>query len=183
MRQAAKGAGHAGGADPGRRNFLLAVGRLAMAAPTAAWTFTACSSDEPQTPKAEPRTPEAQKSEPRTPEAPKAEAQTPKAQPGASERRPPSPPAEPAAEQAPRREAGGGGEAPPAEPLVTEVAAAATLVQALQYVNESRKADQRCANCQLFTARSEERGSCQLFAQGQVAAGGWCASWAQRVTS
>jgi len=68
----------------------------------------------------------------------------------------------------------------PATRLVTEVPAMASLVEQLQYVNESPKPDQNCANCLFYTARMEDRGKCQLFAQGLVAAEGWCASWAAK---
>jgi len=44
--------------------------------------------------------------------------------------------------------------------LVTEVAAVASVVSALQYVNESAKPDQNCANCQPYTAGSWQRGKC-----------------------
>jgi hypothetical protein len=66
--------------------------------------------------------------------------------------------------------------------LVTEVTAIASLVSALQYVNESTKPDQKCANCQLYTAGPGQRGKCQLFAQGLVKETGWCASWVARVS-
>lgn len=66
--------------------------------------------------------------------------------------------------------------------LVTEVAAAASMVQALQYVNESPKADQQCANCQLYTAGAGGRGKCQLFAQGRVKETGWCVSWVAKMS-
>jgi len=68
----------------------------------------------------------------------------------------------------------------PATRLVTEVPAMASLVEQLQYVNESPKADQNCTNCLFYTARMEDRGKCQLFAQGLVTAEGWCASWAAK---
>ena len=55
------------------------------------------------------------------------------------------------------------------------------MVSALQYVNESAKADQRCDNCQLYTAGEGGKGKCQLFPVGLVASGGWCSSWAQKV--
>ncbi|MGI9590856.1 MAG: high-potential iron-sulfur protein, partial [Myxococcota bacterium] len=63
------------------------------------------------------------------------------------------------------------------------VAAAAAMVQALAYVNQSAKADQRCENCQLYTAGSGGKGKCQLFPQGLVASPGWCSSWAQKMAS
>lgn len=140
--------------DAGRRRFLVTAGWLTLAVPAAASTLVGCGSGE--------------------------QTAEPKPAGGAPEPAPPAtPPAEP---MAPAEPAQGGGAAPPsADALVTEVAAAAAMVQALQYVNESAKADQRCTNCQLFTAKGEDRGACQLFPQGLVASGGWCASWAKKV--
>ena len=66
--------------------------------------------------------------------------------------------------------------------LVTEVEANAPMVTALQYVNESAKADQNCGNCQLYTAGEGGVGKCQLFATGDVKEAGWCMSWAQKVS-
>ncbi len=66
--------------------------------------------------------------------------------------------------------------------LVTEVAAVASVVSALQYVNQSARPDQNCANCQLYTAGSGQRGKCPLFAQGLVTEAGWCVSWVARVS-
>jgi hypothetical protein len=67
-----------------------------------------------------------------------------------------------------------------AEKLVTEIPAMEPLVTSLTYTNESQKPDQRCNNCLLFTQTSDDRGKCQLFAQGVVAAQGWCMSWAAK---
>ena len=66
---------------------------------------------------------------------------------------------------------------------MTEVPAAAALVQAMQYVNPSPKPDQLCSNCQLYTAQSGKLGKCQLFPQGLVEDTAWCSSWAARVGS
>jgi hypothetical protein len=65
--------------------------------------------------------------------------------------------------------------------LVTEIPANATLVKTLQYVNVSTVPERNCLNCQLYTARSDDRGKCAVFAQGVVAAEGWCASWSPKV--
>ena len=65
--------------------------------------------------------------------------------------------------------------------LVTEVAAMQSTVQALQYTNETDKPDQRCDGCQFYTATRADRGSCQLFTQGLVTAGGWCSSWTKKI--
>jgi hypothetical protein len=61
--------------------------------------------------------------------------------------------------------------------LVTEVQAMQATVTSLQYVNASAKPDQHCSNCLFYTTRTADRGKCQLFTQGLVAATGWCASW------
>ena len=66
--------------------------------------------------------------------------------------------------------------------LVTELASAAAIVNVIQYVNQSPKPDQNCANCQLYTAVSGGRGKCQLFAKGLVAEMGWCASWVAKAS-
>ena len=90
-----------------------------------------------------------------------------------------SPPEPAPAPQPTRAPAPAPGGAPSADALVTELPAMAATVQALQYTNQSTKPDQRCANCQFYTpsAPDAQRGACQLFAQGRVAAAGWCASW------
>ena len=66
--------------------------------------------------------------------------------------------------------------------LVTDIAANAPMVAALQYVNESTIADKNCANCQLYTAGDGDNGKCQLFPNGLVKASGYCASWAPKVS-
>jgi hypothetical protein len=107
---------------------------------------------------------------------------------GSSTPQPPAPPAPPELPPAPIPEppvpeppaaGGGGGEGQ----LVTEVAASAALVSALQYVHESPNAEERCDNCQLYTAQGDGLGKCQLFATGGlVKEAGWCASWAAKVS-
>jgi len=67
--------------------------------------------------------------------------------------------------------------------LVTEVLAMQASVAALQYVHQSARPDQRCGTCLFFSAGSAERGTCKLFAQGLVEAGGWCTSWQARTPS
>jgi len=103
----------------------------------------------------------------------------PETEPSAAEPSPPAQPAEPSEPAGGGQAASGGGAG---GQLVTEVPAMAATVQALQYVNESQKPDQDCANCQFYTAQSAERGKCQLFPQGLVAAEGWCSSWTARQT-
>jgi hypothetical protein len=65
--------------------------------------------------------------------------------------------------------------------LVTDMPDQAHMVQALQYVNVSEKADQNCANCQFYTAGDGGTGKCQLIPIGLVAEGGWCASYVKKV--
>ena len=67
--------------------------------------------------------------------------------------------------------------------LVTEVEAMKPTVEALQYIHESAKPDQTCKNCQFYTLQGDgATGKCQLFPVGLVAAEGWCASWAKKLT-
>jgi len=67
--------------------------------------------------------------------------------------------------------------------LITDVPGNATMITALAYVNESAKAGQICSGCVLYTGPAEGRGKCALFQQGQVAAKGWCQSWAPKPKS
>ena len=67
------------------------------------------------------------------------------------------------------------------EALITEIEANTPMIQALQYVTTTAKPDQKCGNCQLYTAGAGGKGKCQLFQQGVVVEGGWCMSWAQKV--
>ncbi len=71
--------------------------------------------------------------------------------------------------------------APGAEALVTEIPSNATLVTTLGYVAASPNAEQRCGNCQLYTAGAGGRGKCALFQNGLVVETGWCRSWVQKV--
>jgi hypothetical protein len=49
---------------------------------------------------------------------------------------------------------------------------------ALQYTETSTNPEQNCANCVLYTADGDDKGACSLFPGKQVAAAGWCISWA-----
>jgi hypothetical protein len=120
-------------------------------------------------------------SEPTAQEAPSAPATQPS----------PAPQAAAKPEPAERQAATGEGTAPAPAPadasggateteLITEVPAMAALVQSLHYTNKSEKPDQHCSLCLFFTPRANDRGKCQLFAQGLVSAGGWCASFQPR---
>ncbi len=53
--------------------------------------------------------------------------------------------------------------------------------ESLGYIMESEKADQNCKNCRFYKPNKfkGDCGGCQLFANGAVASGGWCKSWAQ----
>ena len=68
------------------------------------------------------------------------------------------------------------------EKLVTETPAMAPTVQALQYKLVSEKPDQKCGNCQFYTAGTGGTGKCQLFVQGLVSEKGWCMSWTKKLT-
>ncbi len=53
--------------------------------------------------------------------------------------------------------------------------------KALSYVHESPKADQNCANCQLYLgAASDVWGACAIFPGKQVAGAGWCSAWVKK---
>ncbi len=67
--------------------------------------------------------------------------------------------------------------------MVTDVEAMKATVQALQYIDESAKPDQTCANCQFYTAGEGGKGKCLLFVQGLVTEGGWCMSWTKKVAT
>jgi len=50
--------------------------------------------------------------------------------------------------------------------------------KALAYVHQSPKADNVCANCQLYSGAADaEWGPCTIFPGKQVAAAGWCSAW------
>jgi len=142
-----------------RRSFVGIAVRAAtaiFALPAASSLLASCGGSEERAKPPAPSAPAARPVEPvPAPAAPKAEAPAP-----APAQTPPS------------------GEG---DRLVTEVAAAAVLVQALQYVNPSPRPDQNCADCQLYTALSGGVGKCQLFTQGLVQGTAWCTSWAARV--
>jgi hypothetical protein len=142
-----------------RREVLRGTKRLALVLPLAglassAWLSGCGSGDEPTS--------------------------EPQVDPVASKPAPPS--TEPAPRLAPEPDPPVAGDAAGGGGLVTDLAASAPLVAALQYTNVSQKADQNCAGCQLFTAGGGGLGKCQLFAQGAVTEAGWCASWAAKVS-
>ena len=60
-------------------------------------------------------------------------------------------------------------------PLVDPESAQA---QALQYVADSEKDGQHCANCSLYQgAEGSEQGPCPLFPGNAVHANGWCSAY------
>ena len=60
-------------------------------------------------------------------------------------------------------------------PLVDPSSAQA---QALQYVEQSPKPDQNCANCSLYQAEEgSEKGPCPLFPGNAVLAAAWCSAY------
>src|SRR5262245_8062141 len=155
---------HSGGADPTRRRLLLAIVALPLAARGA---LVGCS-------RREEGSPEPGAAARPTPAAPQPAAKAPAdSGPGSAKAPEAAPPA------APPSGAAAGGQA--GDALVTEIDAMKPTVQALGYVIQSPHPDQHCSNCQFYTQKSAERGSCQLFTQGQVASGGWCTSWTKRV--
>lgn len=142
-------------ADRERRSFLILLG---VAPFTLGSLLIACGSEE------KPATPAAPAPAPK-PAAPKAEA-------------PPQAEAPKPAPSKPQPSKGGAGSGE--YPLVTEVDEMKSMVQALQYVSTSDKPDQNCTNCLFYTEKTANRGTCELFPQGHVEPGGWCASWAMR---
>jgi len=53
--------------------------------------------------------------------------------------------------------------------------------KALSYVHESPKADNICANCQLYQSAADTAwGPCAIFPGKQVAGGGWCSAWVKK---
>ena len=53
--------------------------------------------------------------------------------------------------------------------------------KALAYVHQSPKADNICANCQLYTGAADaDWGPCAIFPGKQVAAAGWCSAWVKQ---
>lgn len=106
------------------------------------------------------------------------------AEPPAPPAKPPVPAPEPSPPAQPPAPPTTGGAAPPGEgELVTEMPAMATLVASLQYVHRTSIPEQRCQGCQFYTAGQGDRGRCQLFTQGLVAAQGWCASWTKKISA
>ena len=41
-------------------------------------------------------------------------------------------------------------------------------------------AEQNCANCALYTSKSDTLGVCTIFAEKQVSAAGWCTAYAKK---
>ncbi|MDJ0851277.1 MAG: high-potential iron-sulfur protein [Myxococcota bacterium] len=137
-----------------RREFLKASALVLPAAPALlAGALSGCGSSEQASPPAA-------KPDPKPMPAPE----------------PPPPAAPPPPSPAPPASAGDA-----AGKHVTDIPANATLVSSLQYVGQSVKPEERCANCQLYSAGEGELGKCQLFQQGLVKSTGWCASWVKKV--
>ena len=53
-----------------------------------------------------------------------------------------------------------------------------TTVDAAKYPNHA--ADQDCANCSLYTSKSDTLGTCTIFGGKQVSAKGWCSAHAKK---
>ena len=47
-------------------------------------------------------------------------------------------------------------------------------------VQTKHTAEQSCKNCALYTGKTDEAGTCTIFAGKQVSAKGWCTAWAQK---
>lgn len=52
-------------------------------------------------------------------------------------------------------------------------------VDAAKYAKHA--ADQNCANCQLYTSKSDAVGTCTIFAGKTVSATGWCSAYVKKV--
>jgi hypothetical protein len=53
--------------------------------------------------------------------------------------------------------------------------------KALSYVHQSPKAENVCANCQLYNGSADaDWGPCAIFPGKQVASAGWCSAWVKR---
>ncbi len=53
--------------------------------------------------------------------------------------------------------------------------------KALAYTHESPKADNICANCQLYSGAADSNwGPCAIFPGKQVAGAGWCSAWVKK---
>ena len=66
------------------------------------------------------------------------------------------------------------------ERRVSEIPENAALLEGIQYVPESAKEGQRCANCLLFQPGEDGVGKCQILMQGVVPETAWCVSWAAK---
>ena len=161
-----------------RRELLRDGAKWALALPLAGAALAGCAEDERQYKRSEPYTPEDWQPSGKADSAADTGPVTTASTPAPVEEAPAAAP-EPVAEEAPEpvaedAPAAGGGS------LITDLAGAAPMVAALQYVNQSTTAGQECSGCQLYTAGSGGTGKCQLFAEGVVKETGWCASWAPR---
>lgn len=52
--------------------------------------------------------------------------------------------------------------------------------KALAYTEKSTTAGQTCANCMLYQGGTAASGPCPIFPGKEVAATGWCKSWAAK---
>lgn len=159
----------------GRRRFMTLASQIWLGIPAASWLLGGCGGDSEERAATDTATGadgrRAAAADETAEGRPRAEAPA-QQKPRASEQAPaqaasPSPDAAPAAEDA----------------LVTEIPAMAGLVKTVNYQHQTPKPDQRCANCELYTKKTDERGSCKLFAQGLVEAGGWCTSWIKKASA
>ncbi len=64
--------------------------------------------------------------------------------------------------------------------LVTEIPENKPMLDGIQFVSESAKEGQQCANCLLFQPGENGVGKCQILPKGVVPEAGWCVSWAAK---
>jgi hypothetical protein len=60
------------------------------------------------------------------------------------------------------------------------VAADDPTAKALAYTDKSTTAGKSCSNCMLFQGGAAASGPCPIFPGKEVAATGWCKSWAAK---
>ncbi len=68
----------------------------------------------------------------------------------------------------------------PSTSYAAMVSADDPTAKALSYTAKSTTAGQTCANCSLYQGGTAAAGPCPIFAGKDVAAPGWCKSWAAK---
>ena len=165
----------------GRRRFVALVSQTWLTIPIASWLLVGCGGD----PEERAATDTASDASGRSDDADARDGQATGSKQMAQAEKQAQEPAEasPQAAQAPSPSPSPEPAPAAEEALVTEISAMAGLAETVNYQHESPKPDQSCANCELYTKKTDERGSCKLFAQGLVEARGWCTSWIKKANA